>query len=492
MKKRKGRMLSGLLTLLLLLLLLPFTAMQAGAAVNTVNIADGYIDVWLSTATYSVDIGGTLQYSNVSYTDSLLITGSTSTYIVTIRDVSGGTNVSVKITLDNLSIDKSGQTNGCAFLLESGTQVELSLTGSNSLKSGANRAGLEVRPGAKLTVAAPDDSHSLTAEGGASGAGIGSDSGQNGGDITIKGGVITAKGGDRGAGIGGGCRVAGIGGAGGTIRIEGGIVEAVGGGYAAGIGGGGTNSGGAGDSGDITITGGTITAEGSNCSAGIGGGRNSGAGTISISGGGVTATGGAESSTVNGGAGIGSGASGNVGGTVTINGGTVKATGQAGGMDIGQGASHTGTVSVQISGGSVYPVNGAAAVSSPTSDGATPVYLNTLTLSGGSGNIGGGIAVTSLLPKAYGATDVFTLDGGRLYFWLPETTSDETVAATAGGTVYGARWTRGAAAETKTLPPYTLSIVDGNVTIMQGAAEYAVFVGMETVGTYPYTKAYAI
>ena len=101
-------------------------------------------------------------------------------------------------------------------------------------------------------------------------AGIGGNSGQNGGNIIINGGRITAIGGENGgAGIGGGNN-----GAGGTVIINGCTVTATGGS----VGGAGIGGGNNGDGGTITINGCTVTA------TGIGGGNNGAGGTVSICG----------------------------------------------------------------------------------------------------------------------------------------------------------------------------------------------------------------
>ena len=121
----------------------------------------------------------------------------------------------------------------------------------------------------------------VTAEENYNGAGIGGDSGETAGRITINGGYIETTGGDGGAGIGGGTF-----GVGGTVTINGGVVKAHGGRYAAGIGGG---EGGAG--GTVTINGGVIEATGGEGGAGIGGGNYGAGGTITINGGTVAAAG---------------------------------------------------------------------------------------------------------------------------------------------------------------------------------------------------------
>jgi hypothetical protein len=273
---------------------------------------------------------------NVSYSAPLLtitngnytISGtSTADRIV----VAPGT-ISANVTFNGLNINVSSVSEACAFDM-SDSAVNLTLTGSNVLKSGQNKAGIHTTSGSILVITVASTG-SLNVTGGSSGAGIGGKVGSALGAITIDGGTITAIGGSGGAGIGGG----GGGYSKGTITINGGEVTATGNGNAAGIGGGTQGPGGT-----ITINGGTVVATGSVSGAGIGGGGSvsnysgGGGGTISIKGGTVTATGGAA------GAGIGGGSAfegpGGGGGTISIEGGTVTATGGGDAADIGGGSS---------------------------------------------------------------------------------------------------------------------------------------------------------
>ena len=205
----------------------------------------------------------------------------------------------VNLTLSNLSVDLSGTgrqdgkwTSGLPALAVTGGSAVITLEGENTLKSGANCAGLQ--------------------------------NGTN--SLTIKGnGTLTATGGIRGAGIGGGYN-----GNGSSITISGGTVNATCPNnwknkptYAAGIGGGCNGNGS-----NITITGGTVIATGG-AGAGIGGGNNGDGENIKISGGSVTATSAK-------GAGIGGGQCGG-GHDITITSGTVKVSGGETSADIGGG-----------------------------------------------------------------------------------------------------------------------------------------------------------
>ena len=137
-----------------------------------------------------------------------------------------------KIILDNVNIDLSGTDNACAFEVQNGAVCNLTLAGASTLKSGKNKAGLQVETGAELIITA-GSTGKLTANGGSDGgAGIGGGNKGSGGAITIKGGTVSANGRHGGAGIGGGLE-----GAGGTIVIEGNaVVTASGNDEGAGIG----------------------------------------------------------------------------------------------------------------------------------------------------------------------------------------------------------------------------------------------------------------
>ena len=192
--------------------------------------------------------------------------------------IEGGTTAA-KVTLHNVNIDASG-----AAVSVSG-DVELIISGTNTLQSGWGHAGVEkADDNGTLTISG---SGTLNAYGGESGAGIGSGSQKGCSNIEIESGIINAHGGQWGAGIGSGNvgnRPGVLGGS--YITINGGDVTAYGGSEAAGIGGGFKGNGK-----DITINGGTVHAEsgGGEKVAAIGGGRVNGKGeNIQITGGNVT------------------------------------------------------------------------------------------------------------------------------------------------------------------------------------------------------------
>ena len=187
--------------------------------------------------------------------------------------IEGGT-IGAKVTLYNANINASG-----AAVSVSGN-VELVITGTNTLQSGWGHAGVEkADDNGTLTISGSGE---LKAYGGYWGAGIGSGSEKGCSNIVIESGTITAKGGVLGAGIGGGQHAAGQ-----NITIRDGNVTAIPGSEAAGIGGGCR-----GDGRNITIEGGTVYSRsggGRGPAAAIGGGRWPGKGeNIQITGGNVT------------------------------------------------------------------------------------------------------------------------------------------------------------------------------------------------------------
>jgi uncharacterized repeat protein (TIGR02543 family) len=361
------------------------------------------------------------------------VTGAT-----TERRIVVASGAAAALTLQDASIDVSGHA-ACAFDT-AGAVVNLILAGDNKLKGGEEAAALHTPQGATLTITG---SGSLDVSGGKGGAGIGGGKDENGGVITINGGVIDATGGGAstdyyrgGAGIGGG-----KGGSGGNITITGGTVTASGSYHndyspsAAGIGGGGDGSSG----GVISISGGVVTANGSPYAAGIGGGNYGSAGNISISGGVVSANGGT------GCPGIGSGSEGS-GGAVVISGGVVSAAKNTANYDI------DGTVTIK--GGSVKALDVAGP---PTNGSGASVYLNTLTVGAApvsnTAITAGGIDNTPCTQdgvNGYGIKDVKTDADGKVYFWLPANDSG-SVSLTAGGGNYSKTYQRTASGNTETL-----------------------------------------
>lgn len=392
----KKQMLSLLLVWCLVFTMLPSVALAA----ETTNTYGAFSVTYDGDGTAPTYDNNTLTLGSGIYTVSMA-EGATQTTTDKIVVASGAT---ANITLNGVNIDASS-TGACAFFMV-GATVNLTLSGSNALTSGNGYAGLQVPAGANLTIT-KESTGSLVAKatgGGYNfvGAGIGGGNGSmstfaNSGIITINGGTITAIGGlslqnsgYSGAGIGGGSN-AGTAGNGGTININGGIITASATNNGAGIGGSGSAGNNGGNGGTIKISGGTVIATGGSWrGAGIGGGgaaRNAGAGAA-----------------------------------VTITGGTVKATGGGGAEAIGAGV---GDSWVGDQHGTLKNGKG------------TNVTLYTLTLSGvSSATEVFGLTATATLGYAYGATDMKTDEGGKLFVYLPEGKTQASIT-TPDGTYQG-------------------------------------------------------
>ena len=151
-----------------------------------------------------------------------------------------GTATDAKVFLNGVTIDNSatGDENTAglpAFYIEDGANVNMYLSGNNTLTGGYGYAGIAVDTGADLTITSQNGDFStsgtLTATGGKSSAGIGGSGvlgSSNTGTITINGGTIIANGGNATAGIGSGYAIYE---ASGTININGGNITAIGGSF---------------------------------------------------------------------------------------------------------------------------------------------------------------------------------------------------------------------------------------------------------------------
>lgn len=275
---------------------LPTVALAASnPTTNLFDISEGHITITNGTTTGTVKVAyGSSQSQDNINGDTIWITGTTTSNKVIVNTSS---TIMVKIRLDSLDIQLASD---CAFDIQNASVVEMTLSGTNILKSGKKvesdthygYAGLQVENSAEVAIGG---NGSLEATGGEHAAGIGGRAGwykindgangASGGKINIKSGTVKATGSLNGAGIGGGgaYMTNKRGGNGGEVTITGGTVIASGGDWrGAGIGGGGSTNGGAG--GTINITGGEVTAIGGGNAAGIGGGDGGGvAGNIKIS-----------------------------------------------------------------------------------------------------------------------------------------------------------------------------------------------------------------
>ncbi len=233
MNVKRKRLLSMLMTLVMLVSLLPAVAIPALAVGDTITVDSSTIN-WTNGNTYVVS-------SDVTISSRINVSGS------------------VTLQLDE----------GCTLTASRGIQVSsgnsLTIEGSGALTATgvSEAAGIGGKGGwsGEITV----NGGTINATGGEYGAGIGGGRYGGNGLTTINGGVVTATGGWQGAGIGGGGNYfwRGSYGNGGNTVINGGVVNANGNKYGAGIGGGGANSTGVvepGYGGSIVINGGQVTA----------------------------------------------------------------------------------------------------------------------------------------------------------------------------------------------------------------------------------------
>ena len=227
----------------------------------------------------SITVSATVENQTVSQAggsptvdNNPVITSSSGTTGNTVT-ITAEKNATANVTLENVNIDT--RTTGEAAITTSGEgNVNIELDGTNTVQSGNTHAGVEKKDNGTLTITDENKDGSLTATGGAWGAGVGGGYAGSGSNIAIEGGKVEATGGFDGAGIGGGA-----GGSGSNITISDGKVTATGGGAGAGIGGGYIGSGKG-----ITIEGGEVTAQGDTGGAGIGGGANGTGSDVTISG----------------------------------------------------------------------------------------------------------------------------------------------------------------------------------------------------------------
>jgi len=175
-------------------------------------------------------------------------------------------NITADIVLKDINIWVNDGDNVIAFNInnDEGITVNLTLEGTNSLRSNNYAAGLHVPEKATLVITEASTG-SLVARGGYLSTGIGGNRYGTEGTITINGGTVTAIGSYNGIGSGDNS-----GGNGGIVSITGGVITAIGG------------YNGIGSGGIVSITGGVITATGDGSGTGIGGGTG---GTITTIGG---------------------------------------------------------------------------------------------------------------------------------------------------------------------------------------------------------------
>jgi hypothetical protein len=435
-RAKRRQLLAGLLAVAMLLQLVPFAALKAWAA-NTIYDDYYYIDcdgnrVGAEDAQEMTEADAVWSDGTYIVTGSVEIEGRVTVtgYVVLILADTGVLNVPQGITVGegNTLVIYGQEFNGGELIAGNELTMPEGAAGIGGYatlvekyenqQDGAQNNTPSATYDDKATVAGmiEIDGGMVHAQGGASGAGIGSGAFDEANrtdavacKVEINGGTVNAYGGTNGAGIGGGQYAnggtitirgantqvnasgytgigGGQGGAAGTIEIEAGAVTATGRRL---------NGIGTGDSNDaspegssVTIRGGTVNANSNKDGAGIKAnavtieegeviatGTNTQIGmdgtTIKISGGTVTAT-------ATTGAGI------NGSDTIEISGGTVTAKGGASAAGIN---SASGTI--KISGGSVTATGGATGTGINSDSGTVEISGGTVTASGSSAGIGG-------------------------------------------------------------------------------------------------------
>ena len=212
---------------------------QSTSAKSAVSVLDMQNDISESVTTMNLRNGSIIvsvengqQYAeqkNIKQQISDLVVTTNNDETTNTLTIRGGDSTAAKVTLSNVNIDAPS-----AAVSVSGN-VELVITGTNTLRSGTDRAGLEkADDNGTLTI---DGTGKLYAYGGDCAAGIGSSYNNNVRNIVINGGTITAEcTGMLGAGIGGGQAGKAENGKAENIRINGGVVTATGGEWGYGIG----------------------------------------------------------------------------------------------------------------------------------------------------------------------------------------------------------------------------------------------------------------
>lgn len=227
-------------------------------------------------AEYDLKKGEVIIDRDGDYTISGTYKKTTGTAHITDHVITVKKDVSATITLKGVSIETANANTAkmSCIELEEGTDVTLVLSGMNNLYTVSNSgAAIHVPEGSSLTMRAGSDKDVLYAFARAYGAGIGGNSGEGHGKITIESGTVTACSGMRLT----------------ENRPENSTVSHSG----AGIGSGADGTGGS----RIVITGGSIYAAAS-VGSGIGGGSNGTSGPIEISGGEIDAWGGKDNNIV--------------------------------------------------------------------------------------------------------------------------------------------------------------------------------------------------
>ena len=272
-----------------------FIYMHAPAAHSPLGLTVNGLDI-----AYASGTGWTFDGATVSLTNAGPFVLSTGGENFT-SNVAVVAQADCAVTFSNLEVFAGNHAGLSPFTVAPGVSVALSLEGNTVLTAGSGAAAITVVSNAtgvaSLTIDADatDTLHTLGANGGNQGAGIGGGDGEACGSVTILGGLLTVEGGANAAGIGGGRN-----GAGGTVTISGGLLNVKSAGSYVFLGQLKTTNGGAaigggyqGPGGMTAISGGTMSLTGVGGGAAIGSGKDGAGGTTAITGGSILARGGA-------------------------------------------------------------------------------------------------------------------------------------------------------------------------------------------------------
>ncbi|HEX3040009.1 MAG TPA: hypothetical protein VHP54_06925, partial [Caproiciproducens sp.] len=169
------KFMSIVLTVCMILTIMPVNHAAAETVTETKSVTAA--DVTISDASKNYIITGGTQETPVKH--SVVVNAGLGTVNITLKDVN--------IVFDATPV-------GCAFSIGAGTTVNLTLSGNSMLMSNGTFAGLHVPEGAVLNITASDTNSTLSACGYASGAGIGGNSGESCGKITIANGTVSGSG----------------------------------------------------------------------------------------------------------------------------------------------------------------------------------------------------------------------------------------------------------------------------------------------------------
>lgn len=467
--KRFKKTISVLLAVLMIISALPLAASAEKAGAFDVTSADGSFSYANGRLTIKADGTYTIKNTDASKATNnrIYISNAVTDVVIKLE----GVNI-YGVDDDFCALEFAGVTDGM--------KAKVVLSGNNLLRSGKNMAGLQFGKKVDLTIDA-ETGGKLTAYSSGAGAGIGSGSQDECGNLTILGGDIVA----------------------GSNILDNGTGAGMGSGYSA-------------KCGDINIIGGNIRAyssqKGIGYGAGIGSGqRNASVGIVRISGGIVNAY--ASENGVSSATAIGCGNQGSKCDGVEISGGTVTAlrsnSDEGSGQSIGRASGGTAATfgGLVITGGSVLAPHGAETA---TNGEGTAVYSNVLIVgekphqeksalvTGGSVD---GVAcdvVADAKTGVYGIKDIYTYGSGELYLWLPASGSTEKeIVIEVGDNTYKGIFRRpaddtviytlgGGPAVKPEVPVYTKN-VDGSYEIHKpGTIELEL--DSATIGTVPVLK----